>query len=772
MSNPFLARSRNPASRRRIAFGPVMPGFGSWEWIGAELVDSLSGRFETMTFRDEIPDCDAAVFVKFRPDASQVRELSSRAAVLFAPVDAYGSAVEIDADVDVLAALDGVVVHSHRLRKYFAPYAPTEYIDHPLRYTAPLRDSPRTSGPIVWAGVRSNLGPLADWVNRHPLPEELWILTNPEDEAAAPRPADFGFRNDRRVRIERWTPERQRAWTGLAQAALDVKGNEFRARHKPPVKAFDFIASGVPFATNRDSSPADHLRGLGFHPATPDDPNRWLSREYFDETLRLGRVLRDHLGRRQIADAWSDRLTGVLERRTSMTPQRPTAMRATKDVDPSPKNPSAPTDATSSGSQRRSTRVALLSLLFNWPSTGGGTVHTYEAAKFLRQAGYDVLHIYARYDEWGLGQVTQPLDYPARELHFNERTWSADEIRSQFRDVVDAFAPDAVILTDSWNTKPLLAEAVAGYSYFLRLAAMECLCPLNNVRLLVDEGGALVRCPRTQLESPAACRACVRRNGRFSGSLHHAERLLAGFDDLDYPRRLHDAFSRAAGVLAVNPAIADMVRPFAHTVDVVPSGFDPARFDLAVLDANLPPRTASRTRLFFAGLTHEAMKGFAVLREACERLWDRRQDFELVATGDPPGRVNDFLTHVGWLSQDDLPRHLRASDVVVFPTVAEEALGRSAVEAMACGRPVVASRIGGLPFTVIEGETGLLAEPGDASDLAEKLAWLLDDPALRQRLGDAGRRRFDAEFTWDVVLDRHYRRLVGPAVRCDAAQSA
>ena len=52
-----------------------------------------------------------------------------------------------------------------------------------------------------------------------------------------------------------------------------------------------------------------------------------------------------------------------------------------------------------------------------------------------------------------------------------------------------AFNPDQVIITDSWNIKPLLAEAVREYPYILRLQAMECLCPLNNLRLLVEGVG-------------------------------------------------------------------------------------------------------------------------------------------------------------------------------------------------------------------------------------------------------------------------------------------
>ena len=78
---------------------------------------------------------------------------------------------------------------------------------------------------------------------------------------------------------------------------------------------------------------------------------------------------------------------------------------------------------------------------------------------------------------------------------------------------------------------------------------------------------------------------------------------------------------------------------------------------------------------------------------------------------------------------------------------------------MAVGKPVVASRRG-LPYTVADGVTGLLCRPGDVGDLADKLGQLLDDPAMASRMGLAGRRRFEEEFTWEVVIERDYRPLL------------
>lgn len=735
--------------RARVAFGPVMPGFGSWEWIGQEMAEALSHRFDTVTFCDEIPEADAVVFVKFRPEADVVREVSRRSTVVYCPVDAYGHGRDIDADQAVLSRCDRIVVHSRRLTKWFSSYAPTRYLDHHLRFTSPLRTEFRTDGPLLWVGVRSNLPPLAEWVNRHRLPGELWVLTNPERPDDRLNPADFGFRSNNTVRIGRWSPELQIDWTDQARAAFDIKGDDFRARHKPPVKAYDFLASGIPFAANAGSSPAEHLSGLGFSVASPDDPDRWLSPDYFNETVRFGQVLRDELGREAIAEKWAGLLESAIEQRRTRRRSTSSDTTRTRRKDPQPPPESSPIHPD------RPRRVAVLSLLFNWPSPGGGTVHTFETAKFLSRAGHEVQHLFARCDAWNVGRVDGPLPYHATALEFSASNWNADAIRDRFRAALDAFSPDVVIVTDSWNTKPLLAEAAAGYPTFLRLAAQETLCPLNNVRLLMDAEGRPCACPRNQLATPDVCRACVRQNEQLSGGLHRAERALAGFFDDDYPRRLQDAIAQAEGVLAVNPAIADLVRPHAKAVHVLPSGFDAERFDLTRLDADPLPKTTGKTRLFFAGLTQEYMKGFPVLQAACEQLWQTRQDFDLFATGDPPGPVNACTTFTGWLSQDELPQHLRAADILVFPTIAEEALGRTAVEAMGCERPVVASRIGGLPFTVTDEKTGLLFEPGDANDLADKLTRLLDNPELRLRLGQNGRKRFEAEFTWEAIVPKY-----------------
>ena len=70
----------------------------------------------------------------------------------------------------------------------------------------------------------------------------------------------------------------------------------------------------------------------------------------------------------------------------------------------------------------------------------------------------------------------------------------------------------------------------------------------------------------------------------------------------------------------------------------------------------------------------------------------------------------------------------------------------SLLEAMACGKPVIATRIGGVPEVVEDGVTGLLVAPGDEEAFAQAILRLLKDPVLRRRMGEAGRRRVERHF--------------------------
>jgi D-inositol-3-phosphate glycosyltransferase len=122
--------------------------------------------------------------------------------------------------------------------------------------------------------------------------------------------------------------------------------------------------------------------------------------------------------------------------------------------------------------------------------------------------------------------------------------------------------------------------------------------------------------------------------------------------------------------------------------------------------------------------------------------------------------IGDLVSFVGPQRQESLRTHYVAADVTVLPSH-YESFGMVALEAMACGSPVVASRVGGLTTTVRDGVTGFLVPEGDVSALAERLETLLADPDLRWRLGREGV-RWAAQHRWPCVAEaicREYASL-------------
>ncbi len=223
-------------------------------------------------------------------------------------------------------------------------------------------------------------------------------------------------------------------------------------------------------------------------------------------------------------------------------------------------------------------RVAVLSFLFNWPSTGGGNMHTAGLVEFLKRAGYQVRHFFARYPAWGIGRVADDGLVASEAIEFDDAGWNMASIQARYRRAVDEFQPDFVAITDAWNMKPLLAEAMRGYPVLLLFQAQECLCPLNNLRLLGVGPTQVEQCPRSQLATPQICHGCLAQRGQHSGALHQVERALAGVGTAEYDQKMRRSLLEAEAMLALNPLTAGMLEPYASRVCIVPWGIDAGRF--------------------------------------------------------------------------------------------------------------------------------------------------------------------------------------------------
>lgn len=192
---------------------------------------------------------------------------------------------------------------------------------------------------------------------------------------------------------------------------------------------------------------------------------------------------------------------------------------------------------------------------------------------------------------------------------------------------------------------------------------------------------------------------------------------------------------RARVVIGVSRALAGAAQRLgARDVRVVPNGV--AIPDDVVGEAD-PPQV-----LYAGRLSPE--KGVEDLLAAADGL-------HLVVAGDGPLRPQ-VPQALGMLPREELSRLYGRAAVVVFPS-RRDGYPVACAEAMAHGRPVVATAVGGLPDMVVDGETGLLVPPGDAPALRAAIDRLLADPDLRRRLGAAGRERIASLSSWKRVID-------------------
>jgi glycosyltransferase involved in cell wall biosynthesis len=257
-----------------------------------------------------------------------------------------------------------------------------------------------------------------------------------------------------------------------------------------------------------------------------------------------------------------------------------------------------------------------------------------------------------------------------------------------------------------------------------------------------------------------------------AGSMHKgepgsaaADRLIARYERHVLPR----VFRRARALVAVSPVSLAYGQP--HAVTITP-GVDTDVFT----SGGTPPSRRPRTVVYVGRMDRSsAWKGVDVLVRAFaepelrDPLPDGPARLLLVGGGDAVGDhlrlaaglgCGDRVTAAGELTGAALVEAVREAAVLVLPSRTEaESFGMALAEAMACGTPVVGSAVGGIPYVVADGETGLLVPPGDPGALAVACRKLLADGPLADRMGAAGRRRAEDRFAWAGLMERYLELL-------------
>jgi len=228
-----------------------------------------------------------------------------------------------------------------------------------------------------------------------------------------------------------------------------------------------------------------------------------------------------------------------------------------------------------------------------------------------------------------------------------------------------------------------------------------------------------------------------------------------------YRRTTRLAYRQVDSVTVISPAMREWAErggAAAQGLALIPNGINPEEIGLSP-DLN-PPSAGRDLRVLFVGRI-EPVKGVGVLLEAWGQLMRQGWPGQLRLIGPvTPAWQGEFVSLCGSIPKGlgypnvrpmaprlELGESYRWADVVVIPSLSEP-LGMVALEAMAAGRAIIGTRVGGLPFLLADGEAGILIAPNSPEELAQALRHLGEEPAELARLGSVAHARQASRFTW------------------------
>jgi glycosyltransferase involved in cell wall biosynthesis len=233
-------------------------------------------------------------------------------------------------------------------------------------------------------------------------------------------------------------------------------------------------------------------------------------------------------------------------------------------------------------------------------------------------------------------------------------------------------------------------------------------------------------------------------------------------------------------ILAPSRELADKARYVGvapERIRYIPNGVDPEEYSPAAASHAAPyeiPGLESDSQIVLATRRFDPKNGLLFLVRSMPAILACCPRARLVFAGDGEQldevrgachalSIADKVVFLGNMPRGDLPRLYRRAGVCVLPSL-QEATSISGLEAMAMAKPLVGTRIGGIPEIIDDGRTGLLVEPRDPGQLAEALISLLQAPSRAAEMGAAARQRVLREFSWAAIARRTvevYERLLG-----------
>jgi len=314
--------------------------------------------------------------------------------------------------------------------------------------------------------------------------------------------------------------------------------------------------------------------------------------------------------------------------------------------------------------------------------------------------------------------------------------WSSRSVTA-LTEAIKQFRPDVVHFH---NTFPIISPSAY---WAVRDAGLPVVQTLHNFRLHCAQGNYLrngVVCEDCIGHLPwrGVAHACYRGSRAQSavlGSMVVVHRAMGTYREKVTRYIALNAFCRRKFIEGGLPAERIVIKPnFA--------------------DFPVPQASARDGFLYVGRLSTE--KGV----ESLVRGWEMMETgfLRVAGTGPEANRLDGIprLTALGAISGDAVRGHMACSMALVLPSICYDSFPRTLVEAFACALPVIASRLGPLADLVEEGVTGLLFEPGDPVDMAQRLNWAQANPERMAEMGHNARKKYEAEFS----AERNYPQLI------------
>ena len=429
-----------------------------------------------------------------------------------------------------------------------------------------------------------------------------------------------------------------------------------------------------------------------------------------------------------------------------------------------------------SGGGNRKMRVLFLTNFYLVHGSGGEEQSCQQVVEGLEQRGHTPLVLTSMH---GSNNHPEEVDGVYRSLYlemdlaplwhsinfFTRRKARERHNLQVFERVLEQFDPDIIFIWGMWNLPHSLAafaEAKYPQKVVYRFATYWPTLPSQHESYWRTPGRTWYSRLPKQLLGRVALTILSREAQKLPLTLHHAICVSA----------------------AAREVLLEAGVPVSHA-RVIHTGLDVDRYSNEG-ERHLLHNGNKELNLLYAGRFYPE-KGIDTVIEAMIKLIrDRgKQDIRLNLAGSGSVQyenhlrrlvnqtgLSDNVMFLGWVPPADMPELLRKSDVLVLPSTWPEPFSRAVLEGMISELVVVATRMGGTPEIIVDGENGLLFMPDDAEDLANKIARLVDDPESRNRIRHAGKQTVLEHFTMTKMMDEIEEFLLAVASDADTKKTS